>query len=400
MRRLVPLLFCACTPTDAPATAPEEVVPAPVVVTERATAAPAIVPRLAVHEWGTFTAVAGDDGVALEWRPLVGPSDLPTFVYDITKAGIRDLGANGKGDMTGTMRMETPVIYFYATEPIDVSVAVGFPSGSITEWYPKAKSIGSHGIDWGTVRILPDEDVVLPQDRSDSHYYPARKADADVVRVCDAAGAEHEGFLFYRGVGGGALQLAVTLDGDRMSLRDRGATPLREAIVFENREGAIGIATIDPKSGERFARPALDDTLEAAIDLVEARLLDSGLRPAEVDAMIETWRGDWFEPGLRVIYLLPRAETDAMLPLAMMPPPQELVRTMVGRIEVITPELEQSIAETLWRIDRPGHEYSTVVELADQSRFVEPVLERLLAKATTPRERKRLTAVLELTRTR
>lgn len=399
MRRLAPLLLCACTPTDAPATAPDETVPAPVVA-ELATPVPSITPRLAVHEWGTFTAVAGTDGFAVDWRPLVGPSDLPTFVYDISDPGFRDLGATGKGDMVGTMRMETPVLYFYATAPIDVSVAVGFPSGSITEWYPKAKSIGSHGIDWGTVRILPDEDVVLPQDRSNSHYYPARKADADVVRVCDAAGAEHEGFLFYRGVGGGALQLAVTLDGDRMTLRDRGATPSTEAIVFENRAGAVGFATIDPRSGEGFARPTLDDDLAAAIDLVEARLVDSGLRPAEADAMIETWRGDWFEPGLRVIYLLPRAETDAMLPLAMMPPPQELVRTMVGRIEVITPELEQSIAEILWRTDRPGHELETVVALADESRFVEPVLERLLAKAATPRERKRIAAVLAAARTR
>lgn len=399
MRRLAPLLLCACTPTDAPATAPDEVVPTPV-MTELATPVPSVAPRLAVHEWGTFTAVAGDDGFAVDWRPLVGPSDLPSFVYDISDPGFRDLGATGKGDMVGTMRMETPVLYFYATAPIDVRVAVGFPSGSITEWYPKAKSIGSHGIDWGTVRILPDADAVLPHDRSASHYYPARKADADVVRVCDAAGAEHEGFLFYRGVGGGELQLAVTLDGDRIALHDRGATRLHEAIVFENRGGAIGIATVDPRNSEQLARPTLDDDLEAAIDLVETRLVDSGLRPAEADAMIETWRGDWFEPGLRVIYLLPRAETDAMLPLTLTPPPQELVRTMVGRIEVITPELEQSIADALWRIDRPGHEYSTVMALADESRFVEPVLARLLAKATTARERKRIAAVLELARVR
>ena len=32
---------------------------------------------LIVHEWGTFTSIAGKDGVALEWRPLNGSSDLP-----------------------------------------------------------------------------------------------------------------------------------------------------------------------------------------------------------------------------------------------------------------------------------------------------------------------------------
>ncbi len=36
---------------------------------------------LVVHEWGTFTSVAGKNGVALDWRPLNGASDLPKFVY-------------------------------------------------------------------------------------------------------------------------------------------------------------------------------------------------------------------------------------------------------------------------------------------------------------------------------
>src|SRR5213593_2098041 len=39
--------------------------------------------RLVVHEWGTFTSIAGKDGVALEWRPLNGSTDLPKFVYTI-----------------------------------------------------------------------------------------------------------------------------------------------------------------------------------------------------------------------------------------------------------------------------------------------------------------------------
>ena len=32
-----------------------------------------------VHEWGTFTTVAGADGVAMQWTPLGGASDLPCF---------------------------------------------------------------------------------------------------------------------------------------------------------------------------------------------------------------------------------------------------------------------------------------------------------------------------------
>ena len=31
----------------------------------------------AVHEWGTFTSVAGRDGAAMNWQTLSGTSDLP-----------------------------------------------------------------------------------------------------------------------------------------------------------------------------------------------------------------------------------------------------------------------------------------------------------------------------------
>src|SRR3989442_14914175 len=42
--------------------------------------------RLVVHEWGTFTSIAGKDGVALEWRPLNGPTDLPKFLNRSSRA--------------------------------------------------------------------------------------------------------------------------------------------------------------------------------------------------------------------------------------------------------------------------------------------------------------------------
>src|SRR5688572_28501480 len=70
--------------------------------------------RLVVHEWGTFTSIAGRDGVALEWRPLSGPSDLPKFVHTFSKPdrGIRP--QPGKSDLRARVRLETPVLYFYS----------------------------------------------------------------------------------------------------------------------------------------------------------------------------------------------------------------------------------------------------------------------------------------------
>src|SRR3954447_6340550 len=97
--------------------------------------------RLVVHEWGTFTSIAGKDGVALEWRPLNGSTDLPKFVHTIQgeRDGIRH--GIGKDDLTARVRMETPVLYFYSGAEMDVSVKVDFPKGKITEWYPQARSV-------------------------------------------------------------------------------------------------------------------------------------------------------------------------------------------------------------------------------------------------------------------
>ena len=91
--------------------------------------------NLQAHEWGTFTAIAGANGTAVEWSPLTEPPDLPGFVEHFSYA-------NFKLGLRGTIRMETPVIYFYSDEELTANVSVRFPQGTITEWYPQARQIG------------------------------------------------------------------------------------------------------------------------------------------------------------------------------------------------------------------------------------------------------------------
>src|ERR1051325_6287445 len=86
---------------------------------------------LTVHEWGTFTSVAGEDGRAVEWRALAGATDLPCFVG---RAGSQ--GWINKLSFTAKVRMETPVLYFYAPREMTASAKVRFPQGVMTEWYP------------------------------------------------------------------------------------------------------------------------------------------------------------------------------------------------------------------------------------------------------------------------
>jgi hypothetical protein len=80
---------------------------------------------LITHEWGTFTSIADENGRPVRWAPLSGSGDLPCFVANL---GTPDF----KLRMSGTVRMETPVLYFYAPQPTTLSVGVRFPRGWIT----------------------------------------------------------------------------------------------------------------------------------------------------------------------------------------------------------------------------------------------------------------------------
>jgi hypothetical protein len=143
---------------------------------------------LTVHEWGTFTSVAGENGNAIEWGVLDGKDDLPGFVID---GGYHCV----KSRMTGTIRMETPVLYFYTQRPMEARVRVSMPGGILTEWYPQADH--ASGLEWRNLKIEPDTSPTYPVESTASRYYAARATDAAPV----TAGRQHEKFLFYRGLG-------------------------------------------------------------------------------------------------------------------------------------------------------------------------------------------------------
>src|SRR4029077_133489 len=179
-----------------------------------------------------FTSIAGKDGIALEWRPLNGPTDLPKFVHTIQKGstGLRD--ATLKADLTARVRMETPVIYFYSNSEMDVSVKVDFPKGKITEWYPQARMV-STGINWGRFKITPGAPLNLPAEYCASHYFAARETDSAPVQICSTDGkpAQQEKFLFYRGVGTFDLPLSVQLGQKHLILKNLSKDPLAQLIV-------------------------------------------------------------------------------------------------------------------------------------------------------------------------
>jgi len=337
---------------------------------------------LIVHEWGTFTSIAGKHGVALEWRPLNGASDLPKFVYTIQNHddGLRH---GPKANLTAAVRMETPVLYFYSASETDVSVKVDFPKGKITEWYPQARSVDT-SIDWGRLKIMPGAAFNFPITYSDnSRYYAARETDAAPVQACgtDGKSVQQEKFLFYRGVGTFDLPLSVKLAGESVVLRNTSQDRIAHVILFENRGGKIGYQLIDDFTGEAtYRRPKLDKKLDSLLQNLKQALIASGLYEKEAAAMIKTWRDSWFEEGTRVFYILPRQTTDVVLPITIEPRPADLVRVLVGRAEVITPEMENSVRAQVKLLSDPSPQVreNAAQAIRDHGRFSEPILKSIL----------------------
>ncbi len=319
--------------------------------------------ELVVHEWGTFTSIAGVDSRMLEWTPYRGGAELPGFVY------------GGKHNARGTVRMETPVIYFYTPKELTCTVKVSFPQGEITEYYPMPDRLvyPVKVVQWNGVELLPGRAVSLPLEKGSNHYYQARATESVPLRVWKGnVIEEYEKFLFYRGVGTFAMPLSVQIGQDKVAVR-RTATPgIGEVIFFENRNGRTSCLRNGLQSSSATVGRLLPDcSVESVKHDLETLLAGHGLYPKEAEAMVKTWEDSWFEEGFRVFYVLPRQQTDAILPLEITPRPNKLVRVLVGRMEVMTPESEQEILGLLSRLKKaPGTQNPEVSEVPKTLRQV------------------------------
>ena len=307
------------------------------------------------HEWGTFTSVAGEDGNPVQWAPLFGAPDLPCFVGHIDTEHVT------KWQISGLVRMETPVLYFYSQRPVTLSVHVDFPRGLITEWYPQASKVTpaapaiigpiyrNGSIEWDRVSLLPGEKPDFPSTTGSSRYYAARQTDSAPLRI----GAQHEKLIFYRGVGNFPPPLRPRYGADgTLEIRNAGSEPIPLAILFQNHNGKIGYQVIRSIKDTATVDPAtpFSDPGQLSLDLTAA-LVEFGLYPKEASAMLETWRDSWFEEGTRVLYIMSRQDVDSVLPLTITPEPQRITRLFVGRVEVLSPDTKEILREAVARGD-------------------------------------------------
>lgn len=341
-----------------------------------------------LHEWGTFTTVAASDGKLL---PGVEREEepLPAFVYsheamhNNTNFHIPfQKGISWLRPLANvTVRMETPVIYFYTEQPFEAKVEVGFNGGTISQWYPQRTSGDTlpelkrdaegrpmekentldfakefkGSIAW-EVKVEPAGDDVFGRvfhgGETPSWLHP-RQPDSAVVTTKHG---ESEKYLFYRGLG--RIQPPVAFESDNASLRvvNCGTETLAHWLVFDldvaqgarwSRPGPVEAVA---HTGQNAAphrlddRPYRTDWRKPLYEDAAGMLTAAGLTRAEADGMLQTWWQSYFEkPGIRVFWVVPSSYVNEVLPLKVTPAPQESVRVIVGRTEILTPAFEQRL---------------------------------------------------------
>ncbi len=328
------------------------------------TAAAASDPRLIVHEWGTFTSFQSEDGATIAGIN-VDDEPVPSFVHRLnelpifTAASLPARWSQGAPRCHAgvTLRLETPVLYFYpqsgfaVEQPIDVRVR--FNGGWLTEFYPAAAAVmpGFPGnlerrtqgdLKWTGLRLQAAPASQLPATQERVWLAP-RAVRSSIVSTKDEA----EKYVFYRGVGQLDAPVITKQGPDDLRIALRKTDPAAEELpmswlVRVSADGRLSYRTLRIKGVEGLSVPLPTMSGDATSQIDDLRkemslaLTLAGLYEDEAQAMLETWRLSYFDSeGLRLFFLLPQSWTDSHLPLSISAP-ATVTRVMVGRVELVS----------------------------------------------------------------
>ena len=342
-----------------------------------------------VHEWGTFTVLQGSDGKTIRWYQAPDKLvDLPSFVRQQFTPFGKSRSPNLFAGLD-SVRMETPVLYFYPEKAMDIRVSATFPSGRITEVFPPASYSFNNATQtlWRGTLLPPDapeKNRIPAANRANGRHYAAARAVPDAWLFSQIApGSEVpprpkppkqpiaepiDHFIFYRGAGNADAFPIRAVEQESpgtytMSNYYHQSIPKLFALRVEN--GKSSWTTINQLARVGYDKETKKATNQVPLNFPEAKgsvkevagelrdamvaALDAeGLTLAEAKAMVATWDDLWFtDPGTRVLAILPQSYADAMVPLQITPKPTKIERVFVARLELINRSQEQILTRAL-----------------------------------------------------
>ena len=358
---------------------------------------------LEVHEWGTFTVLSGSDGAHVAWyAPTSDLAHLPDFVSGTSFVKIT----------LSSVRMETPVIYFYPEKEMAVSVEVAFNGGNVTETFPHGSGSGGVGSEvhktiWTGTLCSPEDQAALDEipvirKSNDAEPYGAAREvpeawifESDLTEIPGREVQPHfpqvEKFIFYRGAGNGHIPMKTTMADDEVTITNTAEEAIPFAVALRVRDGKAAWLAIPAIPGSSANdQPAMNRVqlifpqAERPLDEVESELATEwrkaltadGLTMAEASAMVETWRKTRFRESCdRILTLVPRKVTEAMLPLKITPAPAKIERVFVARIEMISSEREDTLVALLNSSASPDEKDFSTLKNLELGRFGNGALE-------------------------
>ena len=385
---------------------------------------------LVIHEWGTFTSLQDEAGHTIGGLNI-DEEQLPDFIHDLSPIDTADYGelsagldrfskGVAEGDPTVTMRLETPVVYVHLPPGQDSAtfdLSVAFRGGFLSQFYPMAQpTVNDRPLRWhnqqysntleGKTTTYNVREIQVQNDTASQQpiwsrwnapslsssttssltwrgitvggsesapetaspvWLAPRKVDAANLTV----GAEHERYLFYRGLGhfDAPLKTIRSVDGATLTVTTRPDVPTsrwrpnyipRLWFADLRADGTAAFRTISPMGLYRThpdEAPVAAQTFSATFSSedysaerlrllrqeLHADLVQSGLFADEAQALLTTWEASYFKaPGQRLFFLVPSAWIDHVLPLTISTP-AKVIRAMMGRIELISPTQRQSL---------------------------------------------------------
>jgi hypothetical protein len=382
-------------------------------------------PNYIAHEWGTFTSLCGSDGVQLNGL-YKEEEALPSFVHSISSPEyycnfpnienilLDDKGFGGEVSLIkANVKMETPVIYFYAGQQLDIDVNVWFKKGLISQYYPNGDLNGTikdvvsylpnrhlcidfsspqsnNSISWKT-RVLTGPNSYTGTEGVTNTWATPRNTDANMVQV----GNESEKFLFYRGVGNFEMPIKISFDDEaKLVIKNNYSEAIPYVFIYDKAEsGEIkiwwtgNISSSETKVVSQGSKILSENEFKNKLTEFQSALSKAGLYDKESAAMLNTWKESYFEKnGLRVFWIVPASYTSSILPLKLTPSAESLQRVLVGRSEIMKPDFEKKLFEIYKQNKTLGQYWNNRFEFAYKERMEQlekddAELKKVLAKA-------------------
>ncbi len=434
---------------------------------------------LEAHEWGTLTAVQGSDGVTLDGLRHE-ERDLPSFVHHLRDVH-RLTGVSPKMETpviyfyspeARRVRVNVRFPKGLITQWYPAATSAN-GSGFVVNGKGQKPDVDRIPLRDGTITWGRRQDLEVlsrdvkepefPKVSADDPWRFCRQTQANALRVChhnklrdlpadeqkaiaDKTGSwtvsEYERCLFYRGLGDFNMPLTIRvleetpLEDNKVRVRlriqnsnvkepvrfhflacvrgDRIGFEILKVSEFEGAEGGTCVLSMNDKRDKQ--------ELENIVRDMKERLVSEGLFTDEALAMVRTWQHGWLgDEGLRLLYVLPRAYVDRILPLkittlrkrsfrrnadntkkasrlseAAIAKPWRVERVFVGRVDLLSPAREsklKAMTSDLLSPDRATRE-AALRSFDAMGRFAAPYLRRAIALAQDARSREALEAQL------